>query len=479
MMITTDKSNLQKENQFWQENIKPLFSADALNFIIKNRFGDFIRYVNLDNAAITTPLAEVKQYVDEMLDAYGNVYRGSGQKSRISTEQYDASREIIRQFIGASSQNYVIFTQNTTGAINQVAHLWAKQPGKILVSDIEHSSNLLPWLTGNEVIQYQTKSDGSVDLVEVEHIFQQHQHQPLQQQIKLLTITGASTITGYKPPIHEMAVLAHRYGAKIFVDLCQLVQHQRVKMQPDNDPRHLDFVAFSGHKMYAPYGTGILVGPQDFFDANYPYQIGGNNFAYITKNLEIKRFYTEQAHDPGTPNTMGAIAIARAIQILEALGREQIADYERALVQYTFEKLQQISDVILHMSGNSIAHVIPFDLKGFDSDLVAEILAQEYGIGVGSGAFYTYEYIRKLKNISEQQDQIIAREVEQGITRNIPSILRASFAIYNTVEDCDRFIQAISEIVNYGVKHYLSDYSQNEINGVWQVKNNSFQPAYI
>ncbi len=478
MMIITEESKLKKNNQFWQNNVQQLFSSEALNFTIKNRFGHFIRYVNLDNAATTTPLAEVKQYVDEMLDAYGSVHRGSGQKSRISTQQYDASRDIIRQFVGASAQNYVIFAQNTTGAINQTANLWAKRPGKILVSDIEHSSNLLPWLTCNEVIQYRTQPDGTVDLAEIEKILSKHQHKPPAEQIKLLTITGASTITGYKPPIHDIAVLAHRYGAKMFADLCQLIQHERVNILPDDDPAHLDFVAFSGHKMYAPYGTGVLVGPKDFFDANYPYQIGGGNLPYITKNLEIKRFYTERAHDPGTPNAMGAVAIARAIQVLEALGREQIAVYEHSLVQYTFEQLQQIPEVILHRSGQSLGHVIPFDLKGFDGYLVAEILAQEYGIGVRSGAFCTYEYIRKLKNISDEQDQIIAQEVEQGITRNIPSIIRASFAVYNTFEDCDRFVEAISEIVTHGVDHYLPDYCQDETTGVWQVKENSPQLIY-
>lgn len=250
-------------------------------------------------------------------------------------------------------------------------------------------------------------------------------------------------------------------------------------MLPDDDPCHLDFIAFSGHKMYAPYGTGILVGPKDFFDAYYPYQIGGGNLPYITRNLEIKRFCTERAHDPGTPNAMGAIAIARAIQILEALGRENIAEYEHSLVQYTYEQLQGIPDVTMYVSNHSLAHVIPFDLNRFDGYLVAEILAQEYGIGVRSGAFCTYEYIRKLKNISDQQDQMIAREVELGITRNIPSIIRASFAVYNTFEDCDRFVQAISEIVTNGVDHYLSDYSKDKISGVWQVKEDSSQLAYI
>jgi cysteine desulfurase len=477
-MMSNKENTIQQNSQFWHENVKPLFCREALNFTVKNRFGDCIQYVNLDNAATTTPLAEVKQYIDQMLDAYGSVHRGSGQKSRISTQQYDVSREIIRQFVGASSQNYVIFAQNTTGAINQMAALWAKRPGKILVSDIEHSSNLLPWLTHNEVIQYRTQPDGTIDLAVIENILQHHQHHPPAERIKLLTITGASTITGYKPPIHDIAVLAHRYGAKILADLCQLIQHERVNLLPDDDPRHLDFVAFSGHKMYAPYGTGVLVGPKDFFDADYPYQIGGGNLPYITKNLEIKRFYTERAHDPGTPNSMGVIAIARAIQILEALGREHIAAYEHSLVQYTYEQLQRIPSVILHVHGNSLAHVIPFDIQGFDGYLVAEILAQDYGIGVRAGAFCTYEYIRKLKQISDEQDQQIAKEVEQGITRNIPSIIRASFAVYNRFEDCDRFIQAISEMVGNGVEHYLPHYQKHETTGVWQVKEKLSQLAY-
>ncbi len=478
MITITEAITMTKYNRCWENDVKSLFTPEALNFTVKNRFGCCVRYVNLDNAATTTPLAQVKRYVDGMLDAYGSVHRGSGQKSRISTQEYDASRDIIRKFVGASSQNYVIFAQNTTGAINQTAALWAKQPGKILVSDIEHSSNLLPWLTCNEVIQYRTQPDGTVDLAEIEKILQEHQHKPAAERIKLLTITGASTITGYKPPIHDIAILAHRYGAKMFADLCQLIQHERVDMLPDDDPRHLDFIAFSGHKMYAPYGTGVLVGPKDFFDRNYPYQIGGGNLPYITKNLEIKRFYTERAHDPGTPNAMGAIAIAKAIQILEALGREQIAEYEHSLVQYTYERLRHMPDVLLHISGNSLGHVIPFDLAGFDGYLVAEILAQEYGIGVRSGAFCTYEYIRKLKNISDEQDKQIAQEVERGITRNIPSIIRASFAVYNTFEDCDRFMQAISEIVANGVRHYLPNYSKDETTGVWQVSEQSPQLLY-
>ena len=240
-------------------------------------------------------------------------------------------------------------------------------------------------------------------------------------------------------------------------------------MRPDDDPCHLDFVAFSGHKMYAPYGTGVLLGPKEFFDDCYPSQIGGGNLPYITRNLERKRFYTERAHDPGTPNAMGAIAIAKAIHIIESLGRKRIASYEHYLVEYTFTRLRQIPDVKVHITGEDIAHVIPFDINGFDRRLVAEILAQEYGIGVRAGAFCTYEYIRKLKNISDERDLEIAAEVDRGITRNIPTIIRASFAVYNTFDDCDRFLSAISQIAQNKVEHYLPSYQQDEATGVWTV----------
>ncbi|WP_414562384.1 MULTISPECIES: aminotransferase class V-fold PLP-dependent enzyme [unclassified Anabaena] len=456
-------------DSFWEQEIKPLFTNESLSFQVRTRNGNYIKYINLDNGATTTPFASLKQHVDDKLDTYGSVHRGSGQKSIITTQEYDASRDVIRDFVGSSSQNYVIFAKNTTEAINGAATLWATRPGKVLVSDIEHSSNLLPWVTKDKVVQYRTQPDGSVSVAEIEAIFQAHQHLPQAEQIKLITITGASTITGYRPPIYEIAALAHRYGAKMFADVCQLIQHERVDMRADDDPCHLDFVAFSGHKMYAPYGTGVLVGPKEFFDGSYPYQIGGGNLPYITRNLEIKRFYTERAHDPGTPNAMGAIAIAKAIEIIEALGRDRIAEYEHYLVEFTFTRLQSIPGVQVHIPGDNLAHVIPFDIHGFDGRLVAEILAQEYGIGVRAGAFCTYEYIRKLKNISDEQDCEIAKEVERGITRNIPSIIRASFAVYNTLEDCHRFLKAISEISQNGVDHYLPNYTQDEMTGVWTV----------
>ncbi len=460
--------NFEVWEDFWKQEVRPRFDERCLNYPIQTAAGEMVRYVNLDNAATTSPFIAVKEKVDALLDSYGSVHRGAGQKSKVTTQTYDNTRDVIRDFVGASGDNYVIFAKNTTEAINHAAALWAQIPGRVLVSDIEHSSNLLPWLKTNPVVQYRTTPQGLVELDEIAAALRGNQQRPEAERIKLVTLTGASTITGYRPPIHEIAALAHQHGARMFADVCQLIQHNPVDMLADDHPQHLDFLAFSGHKMYAPYGTGVLIGPRTLFDEFFPYQIGGGNLPYITRDLTIKRFFTERAHDPGTPNAMGAISIAHAIGILNDLGRQRIADYEHFLVGYTLARLAQTDGVELYISGDDVGHVIPFDIKGFDGKLVAEILAHEYGIGLRAGAFCTYEYIRKLKRISDEDDQRIGAEVERGITRNIPSIIRASFAMYNTVDDCDRLVSACREIVGRGVDFYRPRYQLDERSGDWQ-----------
>ena len=309
---TRSIATLRRRSINWEEDIKPLFSEETLEWVVETPFFRG-RYVNLDNAATTSAFHDVEERIKDALVTYGSVHRGSGQKSKISTDGYEQAREVVREFVGASPENYVIFTKNTTEAINHAASLWAGKSGKVLVSDIEHSSNLLPWMKYNEVIQYKTNPDGTVDLAEVERVFEENGY------IKLLTITGSSNVTGYKPPVHELAKIAHKHGAKILVDVCQLIQHQKIEMFDDENTTHLDFISFSGHKMYAPFGAGVLVGPKSFFDQVMPYQIGGGNLPYITRKLEIKIFKTVQAHDPGTPNTVGTIAIASAIKVLESI----------------------------------------------------------------------------------------------------------------------------------------------------------------
>lgn len=450
-----------KEKINWDKEIKPLFSKESIDLLVDTTKG-IVREVNLDNAATTIPFSGVSETIYEFLKNYGSVHRGSGERSKKSTQSYENARNKIQEFIGASIDNYVVFTKNTTEAINHVAQLWSVIPGKVLVSDIEHSSNLLPWLAGNDVIQYKTNNDGTLNIKSVEDMFK------INKDIKLLAITGSSNVTGYKPPIYDLAELAHKYDAKILVDACQLIPHQKVDVLPNENCKHLDFVVFSGHKMYAPFGGGVLFGPKEFFDQANPYQIGGGNLTYISKDLQLKRFSTVQAHDPGTPNAVGAISIAKSTEILDSIGYDRIHEYESNLVKKAFENLKQIKGVKIYVKESQLGSVIPFDINEIEHKLTAEILRDDYGIAVRAGSFCTYELMRKIKGISDSQDQKICNEIdEKEITKNIPGVVRASFGLVNNLDDITRLTTAVNEIANKGRDYYLQFYNQNNSTGDW------------
>ncbi len=447
---------------YWTENIKPQFNYNSLpdGLLTAGKYaGAFAYHVYLDNAATIKPFKRVLEYIVDEFYQYGSVHRGAGRFSKETTYRYEKAREAVRQAVGASENNYVILTKNTTEAINMAAALWKEKPGKVLVSDIEHSSNLLPWLRTQEIIQYKTSNEGTIDQGDIEEKLRQSN-------IKLLAVTGSSNVTGYKPPIHDLARLAHTYRAKILIDACQLIPHETVNMLSDDDPKHLDFIAFSGHKMYAPFGAGCLVGPKEFFDKVLPYQIGGGNLPYVTSNLEILRFNTVQTHDPGTPNVMGLIALEESFRQLADL-RMIPFQYEEELVQIAFDGLRKNKKVKIYIS-QPYGSVIPFDIHGIPAKLAAEILDAEYSIGTRAGSFCTYELVRRLKGISGEEDQHIATEVEQGITSSILGIIRASFSIYNTVEDVKKLLLAVEEISARSFEFYQSRYQIDPITGNWR-----------
>ena len=353
--------------------------------------------------------------------------------------------------------------------INYAAALWAQRPGKVLVSDVEHSSNLLPWLRTGEIVQFQTNNRGKIE----HDLGNLLQHES----VKLVSFTGCSNLTGYKPCLQWYAGKAHVARARLFVDACQLVPHNKLTMdvRAENREFNIDFAAFSGHKMYAPYGTGVLVGPKKFFDESEPYQIGGGNIPYITSQLKVKRFQNARTHDPGTPNFIGALAIAKSSELLERIGYDQIEKYETSLTKYAHELLSKI-DYFIHYSSPTSSEsghtLIPFDMYPFDGRLVAEILAEEHGIGVRAGSFCDYELVRKLKNVSLDEDACIAAEVDRGITKNIPCVVRASIGLQNRLEDIDRLYDALATIHESRSDYYLERYEQNPVSGRWSLRGN-------
>lgn len=444
-------------------NINPttLFSSEILNFPVNTAENGRTTYVNLDNAATTSPLKAVEDRVSQYLKGYGSVHRGSGEKSKISTNIYEDSRRIIKDFVKAPTNDYVLFTNNTTGAVNTLAHFFSFLEGRIAVSSIEHSSSWLPWIKAEgvkalgsaqvtldsmdemnekiqeagrkQVIQYDVNDEFEFNLDAIEKLLKTNK-------IKALVVTASSNLTGYCPDIRAIGQLAHKYGAYFVVDACQFLQHHTINMQK----MEIDFLMASGHKFYAPYGGGFLVGPKYFFDNFLPYQIGGGNLPYITEGGEFLRYRNQMAHDPGTPNAIGAVSMAYALEELEKIGIENVYNHEHELTKIAFDHLKSNPKINLYIKEKHLNTVIPFNLKGLDAKSVAEILNDEYGIGVRAGSFCVYHAIRKLLKVSD--DKQIANSVRRGDTSPIPQIIRVSFGLCNTREDVKRFIQAIEKI---------------------------------
>jgi cysteine desulfurase len=438
-----------------------LFTKDILDYQVKTvRYGK-TNYVNLDNAATTPVLKVVEDGVRNYLTKYGSVHRGAGTKSKISTALYEKSRDTIKSFVNAPSDSYVLFTENTTEAMNVAAYFFSFIKGQIAVSAIEHSSSWLPWIKSEglkalgkkqvleteldlvndkiqqlgrkQVLQYEINDQFEFDLSSIEKILKTNR-------IKVLILTASSNINGYRPEITKIGALAHQYGAYFLVDACQFIQHHPIDMQAMN----IDFLAASGHKFYAPFGAGFLIGPKKFFDRFLPYQIGGGNLPYITKEGEFLRYENQLAHDPGTPNAIGAVALALALNELKRIGLKRIEHYEKSLTKRLYTYLKSNPKVELFVSEKHLNTVIPFRIIGMSSIAVAEKLNKNYGIGTRAGSFCVYHVIRNLLKI-ENESGIVAA-VKKGNTKLVPALIRASIGLCNSEADIDRTIEAIKEI---------------------------------
>jgi len=445
------------------KNIKPssLFSDNILKYKVKTKKYGNVNYVNLDNAATTPPLSFVENGIKDYLISYGSVHRGAGTKSKISTDIYENSREIIKKFVGAPKDDYVLFTGNTTGAMNVVSYFFSFLKGKMMVSDVEHSSSWLPWIKAEGVKalgekQYDLKDMNSVNdkiqsfgrkqvlRYDVNENFEFNlpaiERRLKNNKIKALVVTASSNITGYCPDIKKIGTLAHKYGAFFIVDACQFLQHHKINMKSMG----IDFLAASGHKFYAPYGGGFLIGPKNFFDQFLPNEIGGGNLPYITEAGEFLRYKNQLAHDPGTPNAVGAVAMSLALQKLSDIGLDNIKKYEHGLTQKLFDYMKKNSKIELFVSQKHLNTVIPFRIKDMDPIETAEKLNNNYGIGTRAGSFCVYHVVRKLLNIKDESKIIFS--VKSGKTDKIPALVRASIALCNTEADINRMIDALKDL---------------------------------
>ncbi|MDO5980916.1 aminotransferase class V-fold PLP-dependent enzyme [Flavivirga spongiicola] len=470
--------------------MKNLFNHKYFFYDVNLPCGEQRRYVNLDNAATTPPFASVENGVLNDLIEYGSVHRGAGKKSKISTNKYEEARDTVKKFVNARQDDYAVFVPNTTSGINVVAYMFSQIKGKILVSDIEHSSSLIPWMfhegrhqnkeqvsledalknntetyndtiltKGREkVIVHKTKEDFSFNLKDIESVFKENSSKLPDDRIKLLVVTGKSNVTGYRAPIKQMSKIAHMYGAMVLLDACQLLQHEKLDVREED----VDFALFSGHKMYAPFGSGAIVGNKKIFDAFWPYQIGGGNFPYISASGEIVRVKNEQAHESGTPNYVGARALHFSIKQLLNIGFSKIKTHELNLVNRAYIGLKSIKGLILYVNENKDGllntSLLIFNLKKFPCRLLAEILNDEYGIGTRAGSYCVYEFSRRIMNV--KSDEKILEQAKFGNMSLIPGSVRVSFGLENEEEDVSYLVNAIRTVSGNGVDYYLTKYSQ-------------------
>ncbi len=429
--------------------------------------GRQVTYVNLDNAASTPSLRHVADCVQNFLGYYSSVHRGMGFKSQVSTHAYEQARLATLQFVGADPRDHIcIFGKNATEAINRLSRRFPFTDDKniILVSMMEHHSNDLPWRAVGRVVHVHLTPDGCLDEEDFDKKLARHAGR-----IAMVAISGASNVTGYVNPIHRLAEKAHKAGAQIMIDCAQLAPHRQIRMLPLDDPAHLDYVAISAHKMYAPFGTGALIGRRDLFEQGAPDLRGGGEVEIVTVD-DVVWSEPPERDEAGSPNTVGAVALGAAIAQLEAIGMQAVANHETELTRYALEQLARVPNLRMfgcpdpEKTANRLG-VIPVVVEGMSHYLVAAILGYEYGIGVRNGCFCAHPYLLNLLGVSEDRAGWVRSSILSHDRREVPGLVRISFGLYNEKEDVDVLVNALLDIQK---GKYKGKYSQDVRSGAFQ-----------
>ncbi len=367
-----------------------------------------------------------------------------------------------------SSEHTCIFGKNTTEAINKLAHRFpfTDERDVVLTSGMEHHSNDLPWRTSARTIHVGLTGDGRLDEADFDRLLAHYAGR-----VALIAISGASNVTGYLNPIHRLARKTHAAGAQILVDCAQLAPHRSVDMRRLDDPEHLDYIAISAHKMYAPFGTGALVGRRDLFAQGEPDMQGGGTVEIVTLE-DVVWAGPPDRDEAGSPNTVGAVALAAAIAQLESIGMESVAAHEAELTTYALQRLQAIPGI--HIYGDRDPQqaaqrlgVIPLQVSGISHFKVAAVLGNEFGIGVRSGCFCAHPYILHLLGLSSQEARQVRERMLAGDKREMPGLIRASFGLYNTLAEVDALAEALERIIH---GNYDGQYQQEVASGEYQLE---------
>ncbi|NJP38292.1 cysteine desulfurase [Alkalicoccus luteus] len=379
--------------------------------------------VYLDSAATSQKPSSVIEAVEDYYNRYNsNVHRGVHTLGSMATDGYEGAREKVRRFIGASSMEEIIFLRGTTTAINLIASSYGKEnvgPGdEIVITPMEHHSNIIPWqqlakATGAELKYIPLQPDGTISIEEAE--------ETITDNTKIVSVMHVSNVLGTVNPIQELTEAAHRHGAVMVVDGAQSVPHMKVDVQELD----ADFYAFSGHKMCGPTGIGVLYGKKKLLKNMEPVEFGGEMIDFVDlydstwKELPWK-------FEGGTPIIAGAIGLAAAIDFLEEIGLDHIEAHEKKLARYALEQLKDVDGVTVY-GPEDRAGIITFNADDVHPHDLATVLDSE-GVAVRAGHHCAQPLMKWL---------------------DVTATARASFYLYNTEEDVDRFVASLHKAKEY------------------------------
>ena len=377
--------------------------------------------IYLDNAATTQkPRAVVDAISEEYYNTNANVHRGVHYLSQQATELHEAAREEVRRFINARQTEEIVFTRGTTESLNLVADSYGRaflhEGDEVILSVMEHHSNIVPWQMLRDRLGIVLRvipmdDDGNLDMAAYEALFNER--------TRLVSVAHVSNVLGTVNPIREMAQLAHAHGAHILADGAQSVPHFQVDVQDLG----VDFLTFSGHKMYGPTGIGVLYGRRELLEQMPPYQGGGEMIKRVTFEHTT---YEELPYkfEAGTPDYVGSHALAVAIQYMESIGRDKIHAHEQDLLRYALEQMDTIPGMHIYGLAREKDAVIAFNIEGIHH-LDLGTLLDRLGIAIRTGHHCAQPLMERC---------------------GVEGMARASFALYNTREEVDAFIAGLRRV---------------------------------
>ena len=410
--------------------------------------------INFDNAATTPVLTPVMDEVNRKMLMYGSIGRGFSQKSDYTTTIYNSARNKVLNFLNLESvaaddkgPYTVFYCNNTTDGLNKLASaLIESEDDIVLTTRMEHHANDLSWRERCKVEYAEVDEQGRIIYDDIERLLNEYNGE-----IKYVSVTAASNVTGYVTDVHRVAKLAHQYGAKIIVDGAQIVAHRKFSMLGDTPEENIDFFVFSAHKMYSPYGGGAVVGLSEELDKHMPEFYGGGTVRIVSDDWQSYKD-APATYEAGSPNYPGVVGLGKAIDILTEIGLDNIEAHEKILNRKLIDGLKKYDKEtydrysIIYGDSENIddrVGVITFNFEGVNSFALATRLRDQGAVATRRGAFCAHTYVWRLMGVDEETRKSLINCTDW----NTPGMIRVSFGVYNTEEEVDQFLEILDKLL--------------------------------